>query len=320
MAKTPLVALLLALAGCAGPRPALAPWPPAPAGDPLVRWSRVDALSRGALVVVEGVGVDTARLRAWAVRVDPKNPAVRVRVAVSDDPADVRETTSSFARRAGACVAVNGGYFRLGAFPASAVGLIVQGGRMTDPPTASFRQDDRRVVTARAAVGFGPGGRVETGWATLRDGRLWRLDAPFVRAPGADTTLPRTARPWAPTEALGAGPLLVRSGRVRVSGAEEGFGDGHVRTNHPRTAVGRTADGALVLLVVDGRQPLSRGASLDETARLMRALGATDAVNLDGGGSSAVVVRGVRLNRPVGGTTEREVHNALVVTCGEGGR
>ena len=320
MPKAPLTVFLLALAGCTAPRAGLAPWPPASPADALVRWSRVDSLTAGPLVVLEGVGADTVRLRAWAVRVDVRDPAVRTRVAVSDDPVDVRETTSSFARRAGACVAVNGGYFRLGAFPASAVGLVVRQGRMTDPPTASFIRDGQRFTAARAAVGFGPDGRVETGWAAVRDGRLWRLPGPFVRAPGADTTLPRSARPWAPTEALGAGPLLVQDGRLRVTGAEEGFGDGHVRTNHPRTAVGRAADGALVLLVVDGRQPASRGASLDDTARLMRALGAIDAVNLDGGGSSALVVRGGRLNRPVGGTVEREVHNALVVTCGEGGR
>ena len=75
---------------------------------------------------------------------------------------------------------------------------------------------------------------------------------------------------------------------------------------HPRTALG-TDDGGrtLILVVVDGRQPgYSEGVSLNELAEMMRLLGADDAVNLDGGGSTTMVVAkpdgGFRLiNRPI---------------------
>ncbi len=68
-------------------------------------------------------------------------------------------------------------------------------------------------------------------------------------------------------------------------------------------------------MVVDGRQTQSRGVDLDELARMMRGLGAVQALNLDGGGSSTLVVNGEVVNRPVGGTAEREVMSALVTFC-----
>jgi exopolysaccharide biosynthesis protein len=88
---------------------------------------------------------------------------------------------------------------------------------------------------------------------------------------------------------------------------------------HPRTAVGVDRDaGQVLLLVVDGRSDTSRGATLVELANLMLGLGADEALNLDGGGSSTLVGRrpagGVRvLNTPSDGS-QRHVSNALEVT------
>ncbi len=104
-------------------------------------------------------------------------------------------------------------------------------------------------------------------------------------------------------------------GKARVTADEEGFFGSYLRDQHPRTAAGRTADGALILMVVDGRQAESRGATLDELATLMLDVGAVDALNLDGGGSSTLVVNGMLVNRPAGGTAEREVMSALVTFC-----
>lgn len=67
-------------------------------------------------------------------------------------------------------------------------------------------------------------------------------------------------------------------------------GTGHMRDVHPRTAVGLTADNKLLLVTVDGRQSVfSEGVYLDELGSLMQRLGATQAVNLDGGGSTTMV-------------------------------
>jgi exopolysaccharide biosynthesis protein len=109
--------------------------------------------------------------------------------------------------------------------------------------------------------------------------------------------------------------MLLRDGALRVTADEEVFFGTAIPATHPRTAAGRTAEGDLILMVVDGRQPASRGVNLQELAYLMAQVGAVDAMNLDGGGSSTLVVRGVRLNRPTGYDVEREVLSALVTTC-----
>ncbi|MDO5629803.1 MAG: phosphodiester glycosidase family protein, partial [Mobilicoccus sp.] len=79
---------------------------------------------------------------------------------------------------------------------------------------------------------------------------------------------------------------------------------------HPRTIIGRRADGTVLLVTVDGRSTTSVGVTLTEAARLARSLGLVDAANLDGGGSTAMAVRGRLVNTPPGG--ERSVADAVV--------
>ena len=118
-----------------------------------------------------------------------------------------------------------------------------------------------------------------------------------------------------PRDAVSAGPMLIHDGRRYVTDDEEVFFGSAIPDVHPRTAVGRTTDGRLLILVVDGRQPVSRGVDLEQLAGIMEDLGAVDALNLDGGGSSALVVNGTLLNRPAGTSIEREVMSALVTFC-----
>lgn len=113
-----------------------------------------------------------------------------------------------------------------------------------------------------------------------------------------------------PRESIGGSPILVRDGRRWVEDDSSGF----VAGRHPRTMVGWNAQGEVLLVTVDGRQPgYSVGMSLPEAAELMLALGATEAINLDGGGSTTFVVGGAVVNRPSdrlvrNGNRERIVH------------
>ena len=89
---------------------------------------------------------------------------------------------------------------------------------------------------------------------------------------------------------------------------------------HPRTGVGVTADGTVLLVVVDGRSDRSVGMSLVELGRRFVSLGAVEALNLDGGGSSAMWIRGSGIvNRPSDPGGERAVVNAMVVLPGQDG-
>jgi hypothetical protein len=112
-------------------------------------------------------------------------------------------------------------------------------------------------------------------------------------------------------EIIGGGPRLLANGQY-VGG--EGFLPSFSDRRHPRTAIGRLADGRIVLVVVGGRQPYhSLGMTLSELAVFLRQLGVIDALNLDGGGSSTLVVRGVVINLPSDETGERPVSDVLLV-------
>lgn len=112
--------------------------------------------------------------------------------------------------------------------------------------------------------------------------------------------------------AIGGGPRLLRNGQVSVECEREGFPTSFRQTRHPRTAVG-LRDDALIWVVVDGRQPgYSEGMTLDELAQFLLNAGCKDALNLDGGGSSTLFVRGRVVNRPSDGK-ERSIANALFI-------
>ncbi|MCK2219486.1 phosphodiester glycosidase family protein [Actinomadura sp. ATCC 31491] len=107
---------------------------------------------------------------------------------------------------------------------------------------------------------------------------------------------------------------LVRNGQVKITAKR----DGHDSVNmilrrHPRTLLGVTRNGSLILATIDGRQPgVTVGANFHEAAQFMRWLGARQAINLDGGGSTAMVVNDKLVNRPSDGV-ERGVGDSLLI-------
>ncbi|MFK3979598.1 phosphodiester glycosidase family protein [Micromonospora sp. NPDC050397] len=108
--------------------------------------------------------------------------------------------------------------------------------------------------------------------------------------------------------------LFAVNGRYRLTAAGEIVvpeGSDSFFARNPRTIAGTTRDGRIVLATVDGRMTSSVGTTMGETAVVAQALGLRDAINLDGGGSTAMSVGGTLVNRPSGGT-ERAVGDALV--------
>jgi hypothetical protein len=111
---------------------------------------------------------------------------------------------------------------------------------------------------------------------------------------------------------ISGGPFLLRDGKIDIDGAEQGFNTAFANNRHPRTAIGRTAEGDIWMVAIDGRQTQSAGATLQEEALIMQRLGCVDAINLDGGGSTAINLRGLTVNRPSDGR-ERQVANGIVI-------
>lgn len=124
-------------------------------------------------------------------------------------------------------------------------------------------------------------------------------------------------------DAISGGPRILRAGRVSVEREKEGQRTGFDSERHPRTAIGYTEDKRyLIMTVVDGRNPeYSRGVNLYELAELMKELGCYEAINLDGGGSSTMVIRNEVVNRPSDASGPRPVSNGfLIVSTAPDGR
>ncbi len=169
------------------------------------------------------------------------------------------------------------------------------------------------VVPVTAAVS-GTSTRIEPGTAVLvaRGTAAAKLQAEAQQ--GAVVTLRLILQPdWAVvSDAIGGGPILVRDG-APVYRSNEAFTTSQLVPRGPRTAIGQRADGGIVLLTTDGRQPgLSVGMTNFELAQALVRFGAVRGMALDGGGSSTMAFEGTVLNSPSDGR-ERAVSTALML-------
>ncbi|MGZ5200644.1 MAG: phosphodiester glycosidase family protein [Telluria sp.] len=142
----------------------------------------------------------------------------------------------------------------------------------------------------------------------------FRFDSSLLRDAGREVSL------------VNAGPMLLEHGAPVREDAQEGWAiDGvddaahallmhdWINRRNPRTAIGVRKDGVILVAVVDGHAPeASVGLTIEELRSLMAALGAADAVNLDGGGSSAMVVKGQLDNHPSDADGERKIGDAIL--------
>lgn len=202
------------------------------------------------------------------LRIDLRQPGIALEVTAGDRSAGREfraQTTSEFLARGAMNAAVNGGFFspfRGGSFggddyyplagdPVDVLGLSMHGGNVDSAPEPDAKINGTICIRKPASVS------IERGQSC----------------------------PSGTDEALAAGPLLLKDGSPQPHTLS-------LTARHPRTAFGLSADrNTAWMVVVDGRQPLwSAGATLPEMAQIFRRLGAAEALNLDGGGSSAMVI------------------------------
>lgn len=104
--------------------------------------------------------------------------------------------------------------------------------------------------------------------------------------------------------AVGGGPMLVQDGKVRVYHKEERQFVNGEKDLHPRSAIGYTKDGYLLVLAVEGRNNgVAAGVTMQTLGEMMVDLGAWEGLNLDGGGSSCLLIRGkptIKVSDPTG--------------------
>ena len=121
-------------------------------------------------------------------------------------------------------------------------------------------------------------------------------------------------RKWKMKTAVGGGPVILQDGEVRVSNNEEmKFAGKAINDKHPRTAMGYTKDGKLIILMVEGRNTVAHGATLGQEAQILKDLGCWEALNLDGGGSSCMLVNGKETIKPSDKEGQRAVPAVFII-------
>lgn len=125
----------------------------------------------------------------------------------------------------------------------------------------------------------------------------------------------RRKKKWRMETAVAGGPVLIQNGEIRISNeTERKFMGNAINDRHPRTAIGYTASGKLIILVIEGRhEGRAAGATLTQEAMLLRSLGCVEALNLDGGGSSCLLVNGRETITPSDKAGQRAIPGILLI-------
>jgi hypothetical protein len=262
------------------------------------------------------------KFNAWYAVADVSGD-VELRVNV---PSTTGTVKSQYAAASGDCyVLVNGGYF----YNSRHTGLAVVDGTTSAGTVWSVRgsldqsgepeEYASMYYVTRGVFGVTASGEPGVMWTgtSQTDQKFYYYDRPMPTVKGeakyktAGATNPSPAVSWSPRWAVSAGPVLVRDGKIAFDFTTTDKGSKYYLTNYEvipydifgtgvipdRTAVGYLADGRVVLFVCDGRiSGGSQGASLAELAAVMKGLGCVGAMNLDGGGSTGMVVGGEYLN------------------------
>ena len=120
---------------------------------------------------------------------------------------------------------------------------------------------------------------------------------------------------WEMQTAVGGGPVLLQNGKIKITNdGEYRFPGKAIHDRHPRTAMGYTKSGKLIVLVVQGRTPgVAAGADLEQEAAILKELGCHEALNLDGGGSSCLLVNGKETIKTSDKEGERPVPAVFII-------
>jgi len=215
---------------------------------------------------------------------------------------------------------INGGYFGYSGSTVSSYSLAVDRTTKKADNISALTRGSYSYPVTRGAFGVTQSQTPVVKWTSGDNG--YEIPSPNVEGETPQTspsqTFPTTAVRWNTYSAIGGAPILLKSGKIVFDFTTTT--SGKYMTNYellqtdifatsarpPRTVIGSTADNKIILFVCDGRQTHSDGATLLELAQILKGIGCVNALNLDGGGSSAIIAGGTLLNKPSDGS-ERAV-------------
>ena len=277
-----------------------------------LQWKNVDSmygpLPEGVHVFFTDQKIDNLPFRAFYVIADLKNK----KLDFSTDTTLGRRLTPQqfYEKNDHPLVVVNTTFF---SFQTSQnLNVVVRDGDLVGYNVHTLSGRGKDTLTYRhpfgSAIGISKKRKADVAWL-LTDSSSQKILAsqkaiPFLKEsvikPGTKYILQKTSTPyfkgfekWKMKTAVGGGPVLIQDGDIKISNNEElKFAGKAINDKHPRTAMGYTAGNQLIILVIEGRNNEAAGAGLITEAQILKDLGCVEALNLDGGGSSCLLVNG----------------------------
>lgn len=268
--------------------------------------------------------IEGKNFHAWYAVADLNSGEMEFGTNVPSSVATIDDQAASFY---GDCyLMVNGGYFASGSHTGIAINNFVATGSINNQ-RGSIRQSDpesqETYPTTRGMFTVTSNGVADVCWANgSADNGINYFNYPVPSMKG-EAKYPSSAAKWAsadfcqvlPRAAISAAPVLLKDGKCPFDFTLTAKGDGYYYTNFEfvaddifgpevycdRTALGVTEDGRIVFFICDGRITSSPGITLLQLARVMKGLGCVSALNLDGGGSTGMVVGDTRLGDTTNG-------------------
>ena len=215
-------------------------------------------------------------------------------------------------------IIMNGGYFtyQSGYYQLSLVcsnGTVLIGAQQDVWPG-----DGQYYLPARGIFSHIKDKEYKAEWAVISGNSTYAYSSPLAK-PTIPATFPSfdDARSYSAQTGVGGGPVLIKNGEIVNTYVNEMFKettDVGATINNPRTAIGYTSGGRIIFFVCEGRNqtPDTPGFTLEETAKILLDLGCVEAINLDGGGSSCMLVNGKETIKPSDGT-QRAITSAIIL-------
>ncbi len=277
--------------------------------------------------------VDSAPFKAYYVIADLKD---RNLVFTTDTTQDRRFTpTQFFERNEKPLLVVNGTFF---SFQTNRnLNTVIRKGKLLSANLQAIPGRGKDSLTYRhpfaSAIGISKGRKADVAWLLTDSASKQVFASQRAISPLQDSVPAHTAayyryvtravshgasatlfQKWKMQTAIGGGPVLLQSGAIQINNNEElKFTGKAIYDKHPRTAMGYTADDKLVILVIEGRNKEAAGATLVQTAQILRDLGCVEALNLDGGGSSCLLVNGKETIQPSDKEGQRAVPAVFLI-------
>jgi hypothetical protein len=231
--------------------------------------------------------------------------------------------TEYYTREAQPYIVVNGGYFSFQTH--QNLNVIIRDGKMAgyNIPALKSLFSDSFYYATRSAFGISKKRLADVAWLFTDTAKRWpyAFQTHPIIAKGSnpdpsfsDLHTIEQWNWWKMHTAIGGGPVLVQEGAVFITNKEEQLYAFEKDDRHPRTAIGYTRNHRLIILVIQGRLPgIAEGATLEEEAKILVELGCVEALNLDGGGSSCMLINGKETIVPADGGKQRPVASVFIV-------